>query len=190
MIDSLLNGARRCLAIAPLLAALAFCPPAAEARGVLQCVPYARSVSGIEIRGNAHTWWQQAAGVYERGQRPRVGAVLAFRSSSAMPLGHVAVVGRIVDERRVLLNHANWSRPGMIERSALAEDVSAAGDWSRVRVWYAPSGTLGQRENATYGFIYPDKGPGDIPQVDARPIQLASRADEAGPAGLPGTRTP
>lgn len=189
MIDSLVKGARRCLALAPLLAALMASPPAAEARGVLQCVPYARSVSGIAIHGNAHLWWQQAAGVYARGQRPRVGAVLAFRASGAMPLGHVAVVGRIVDDRRVLLNHANWSRPGMIERSALAEDVSDAGDWSRVRVWYAPSGALGRRENATYGFIYPDKGPADAP-FTAQPVQLAIRSDGRGPAGVAGTLSP
>ena len=30
----------------------------------LQCVPYARDVTGIDIYGDAHTWWQQAAGRY------------------------------------------------------------------------------------------------------------------------------
>jgi surface antigen len=126
----------------------------AAARGVLQCVPYARSVSGIDIHGNARTWWDQASGVYARGQQPRVGAVLAFRATGAMPYGHVAVVSRIVDERHLLLDHANWSGPGRIDRAALAEDVSDAGDWSSVRVWYAPSGGLGQRSNPTFGFIY------------------------------------
>ena len=47
-----------------------------------------------------------------------------------MRVGHVAVVDKIVDERHVVLNHANWSRPGMIETSAMAEDVSENGDWS------------------------------------------------------------
>ena len=28
----------------------------------LQCVPYARQVSGIRIFGDAHTWWDQAEG--------------------------------------------------------------------------------------------------------------------------------
>jgi hypothetical protein len=144
----------------PRIAALAACaaflgvPAAAEARGALQCVPYARSVSGIAIHGDAHLWWEQAAGTYQRGQQPEVGAVLAFRATPAMPLGHVAVVDRIVDSRRVMLNHANWSGPGMIERSALAEDVSPAGDWSQVRVWFARSHALGLRVNAAYGFIY------------------------------------
>lgn len=161
------------------IAALAACvavlgAPAAEARGTLQCVPYARSVSGIDIRGNAHLWWQQAAGVYQRGQQPEVGAVLAFRASRAMPVGHVATVGRVIDSRHVMLNHANWSRPGMIERSALAEDVSPAGDWSQVKVWYAPTGSLGLRSNATYGFIYARPAQNEML---TQPLQIADAGD-------------
>ena len=127
---------------------------AAPASAALQCVPYARAQSGIDIRGNALTWWDQAAGRYNRGAAPRVGAVLAFRPTRAMPIGHVAVVAEIVDSRHIYLNHANWSGPGRIERRALAIDVSEAGDWSNVRVWYAPQGSLGIRTNATFGFIY------------------------------------
>lgn len=41
----------------------------------LQCVPYAREVSGIQIYGDAHTWWDQAEGKFKRGKRPKVGAV-------------------------------------------------------------------------------------------------------------------
>ena len=43
-----------------------------------QCAPYAREISGIQIFGNANTWWSQAAGKYERGNAPKVGAVLSF----------------------------------------------------------------------------------------------------------------
>lgn len=157
--------------IAAAAGAMTLGGPAAEARGALQCVPYARSVSGIAIRGNAHLWWQQAAGTYERGQQPEVGAVLSFRATAAMPLGHVAVVRRVVDERRILLDHANWSSPGQIERSALAEDVSPAGDWSAVRVWYARTGSLGRRVNQANGFIY--ARPARALPVDAPPIRLA-----------------
>jgi hypothetical protein len=28
-----------------------------------------------------------------------------------MRAGHVAMVSKVIDERHVLLNHANWSRP-------------------------------------------------------------------------------
>ena len=127
---------------------------AQPAQARLQCVPYAREVSGIEIYGNARLWWGKAAGLYDRGSEPRVGAVMAFRPTSAMPLGHVAVVDEIVDDRRVMLNHANWSGPGKIEKRVLAQDVSEAGDWSAVRVWFAPIGALGSRENPLFGFIY------------------------------------
>ena len=147
---------RSLLAVGLLLGA------AAPASAALQCVPYARAQSGIDIRGNALTWWSQAAGRYNRGQEPRVGAVLAFRPTRAMPIGHVAVVAEIIDDRHVYLNHANWSGPGRIETRALAEDVSADGDWSVVRVWYAPQGALGRRTNPTFGFIYneaPDAAP-------------------------------
>ncbi|MFT4025634.1 MAG: CHAP domain-containing protein [Novosphingobium sp.] len=182
MIERLVGGARRWLACnlaaAAILTGLALAPAPAEARGVLQCVPYARSVSGIEIRGNAHTWWNQAEGVYARGHEPRAGAVLAFRASGAMPLGHVAMVSRVLDDRRVLLNHANWSRPGMVERAALAEDVSAAGDWSEVRVWYAPTASLGLRVSPAYGFIYADKPADEAPALQG-PVQLASRGTSA-----------
>ena len=141
---------------------------ASPAAAALQCVPYARAQSGIEIRGNAGTWWGQAAGRYNRGAEPRVGAVLVMRPSRAMPIGHVAVVAEIVDDRTIYLNHANWSGPGRIERRALAVDVSENGDWSVVRVWYAPQGSLGLRTNATFGFIYneaPEAAPALTPRL-------------------------
>jgi hypothetical protein len=122
----------------------------------LQCVPYARDRSGIDIHGNARTWWGKAAGRYARGSEPRVGAVVAMAPSRAMPLGHVAVVEKIVDDRHILLDQANWSSPGQIEQGVLAEDVSDAGDWSEVRVWYAPISALGARVNPVFGFIYPE----------------------------------
>lgn len=142
---------------------------AAPASARLQCAPYARSVSGIALFGRADGWWQEADGRYARGNTPKVGAILAFRATHSMPAGHVAMVGEVIDARHVTLNHANWSRPGMIEREALAEDVSADGDWSQVRVWYAPSNGLGLRPNPTYGFIY-----GDAPSAAEPQRQLAS----------------
>lgn len=163
---------QRCLSRVLLVALLGFglggvaATPAAA--GVLQCVPYARAQSGIDIRGNALTWWDQAAGRYRRGGQPEIGAVLAFRPTRAMPIGHVAVVAEIVDSRRIYLNHANWSGPGRIERRALAEDVSANGDWSEVRVWYAPQRSLGLRANPTFGFIYNEAPAEAAPAVAPR----------------------
>ena len=65
----------------------------------LQCVPYARTVSGIQIYGDAHTWWGQAAGKYARGGRPKIGAVMAFKPYGRMELGHVAAVSQIIKQQ-------------------------------------------------------------------------------------------
>jgi surface antigen len=127
----------------------------------LQCVPYARRVSGIQIFGDAHTWWDQADGRYARGTRPKVGAVLALRPHGNSRLGHVAAVSRIVDARTILIRHANWSpidgRRGQIEDDVRVIDVSSANDWSAVRVWYAPLQALGGTHWPVEGFIYPGK---------------------------------
>jgi surface antigen len=129
----------------------------------LQCVPFAREVSGIDLRGNANTWWGQAAGRYDRGNTPAVGAVMAFKATSRMRVGHVAMVSRIVSNREVLLTHANWSTRGGIERDVRAVDVSAAGDWSQVRVWYAANHDLGTSVNPVQGFIYAHGSPAAEP---------------------------
>lgn len=138
-----------------LLAALMATPGLAA--DMLQCVPYARIVSGVDIHGDALTWWDQAENHYKRGHTPRKGAVLAFRPAGPMVLGHVAVVSKVLDARRVLIRHANWSVPGAIEEDVLAIDVSEEGDWSEVRVWHSPTGQMGARTNPAFGFIYPVK---------------------------------
>ncbi|MDQ2891864.1 MAG: CHAP domain-containing protein [Pseudomonadota bacterium] len=121
-----------------------------------QCAPYAREISGVDIHGNANTWWSQAAGHYQRGATPKVGAVMAFQPTSRMRVGHVAMVSKIVSDREVLLTHANWSRRGSIETDVRAVDVSSAGDWSEVKVWFAPLGDLGTSAYPINGFIYAD----------------------------------
>ena len=141
--------------VASLLAliSLAALPTVAHAR--LQCVTYARQISDVQISGNARDWWGNAEGTYERGDEPKAGAVLAFAGTRAMPYGHVAVVRKVVDARHILIDHANWSGPGAVDRGVVAVDVSAAGDWSEVRVWYAPTKSVGLRASPAHGFIYP-----------------------------------
>ncbi len=155
-----------------------------------QCAPYARTISGIDIHGNANTWWGQAAGRYARGHAPKVGAVLAFAATSRMRLGHVAMVSDVVSDREVLLTHANWSRRGGVERGVRAVDISPNGDWSVVKVWYGPQGGLGSSAYPTSGFIYADHAqPGaDEAPVDrlagpAAPMVIAALGDDA-TAGL------
>ena len=140
-----------------IFASCAVLPSAASAKGLLQCVPFARQLSGIDIRGNARTWWDQAAGRYDRGQTPREGAVLAMPGSGRMSQGHVAVVSQIVSDREILLSHANWSRRGGIERNVKAVDVSDKGDWSRVKIWFAGNRDLGTTSYPANGFIYANR---------------------------------
>jgi surface antigen len=131
----------------------------------LQCVPYARQVSGVKIFGDAHTWWGQAEGRYAKGNVPRLGAVMAFSPHGKMRLGHVAAVSRIIDSRTVLIRHSNWSpingRRGQIEDDVRAIDVSPGNDWSEVRVWFDPISGLGTTHWPVTGFIYNEK-PGSL----------------------------
>jgi surface antigen len=140
----------------------------------LQCVPYARQVTGVQIYGDALTWWGQAEGRYARGHEPKVGAVMAFRPGGGSRLGHVAAVSKIIDSRTVLISHANWSRPGEIERNVRAVDVSEDNDWSAVRVWYDPIKAMGGHHWALAGFIY-NRKPG---AEKAHAIKVARTTEE------------
>lgn len=147
----------------PILLALAviFMPSATRAMDAgLQCVPYARALTGVQIRGDAHTWWKQAKGRYKRGSQPRVGAVMSFKPHGRSRLGHIAAVRKIIDKRTILISHANWSRingkRGHIEENVKVVDSSKRGDWSRVRVWYTPNNALGGSSRPIHGFIYPE----------------------------------
>lgn len=139
---------------------MAISPSAALAQSYWECVPFARLVSGIQIFGDARTWWEQAAGRYPTGFRPRAGAVLCFKPTGRMPLGHVAVVTQVLTDRVIQITHANWSpiegARGQVERNVTVIDVSPQGDWSQVKVWYDPRGDLGTSVYPTYGFIYQD----------------------------------
>ena len=103
----------------------------------LQCVPYARRMTGIHIYGDAHTWWGQAANRYVRGEEPRVGAVMAIQPHGRSRLGHVAAVTKVINSRTILISHANWSVAGEIEKDVEAVDVSADNNWSEVRIWHS-----------------------------------------------------
>ena len=118
----------------------------------LQCVPYAREVSHIDLTGNAFLWWAEAAGRYARGDTPVEGAVLNFRAIGRMPLGHVAVVTSVINSRTILVTQANWVA-GTITNDVTIKDVSPENNWSEVRVELGDSSTWGAAY-PTYGFIY------------------------------------
>lgn len=146
------------------LALLSAAMPAAAHAQAWQCAPFARLESGIELFGAAYKWWAQAVGRYAQGTAPKLGSVLVFKAVGAMRSGHVAVVSKIVSDRIIKVTHANWSiingRRGQVERDVTVVDASASGDWSKVKVWYAPLKDVGIKAYPVYGFIYKD-GQGD-----------------------------
>lgn len=144
-------------AIPPALAAAAPLRPRIV-RGVrpYQCVPYARAVSGVGIRGDAVTWWRQAEGRYLRGRLPAAGAVLVTEGYRNTRRGHVAVVTRVLGPRKIVVTHANWLNDQRIHIDEPVMDVSPNNDWSQVRVWYTPGQRWGARTYKVRGFIYPD----------------------------------
>jgi hypothetical protein len=130
----------------------------AQAEGVpgqvpLQCVPYAREHSQIKITGDAYTWWAQAAGRYERGPNPAAGTVMVLSNYAGPSRGHVAVVRRMISAREIRVDHANWLDDGAIYVNDPVADVSAANDWSQVRVWNIKTGGWGTKVYPVQGFI-------------------------------------
>jgi CHAP domain len=119
----------------------------------LQCAIYAQRTTGMDLRGVASSWWPAAEGRYERNATPKLGSVIVMTGTSAA--GHVAVVTRILNNREILVDHANWGNQGEITKGALIVDVSQAGDWSAIRVWHPPTNTLGLRVFPVLGFVGP-----------------------------------
>lgn len=143
----------------------------AKAQAV-QCVTYAREQSGIGLKGDAWTWWVSASGQYERGQKPRAGAVVVFKKHGSMSHGHVAVVTEVLGARKVLVDHANWAPfrghgRGQVTTRVMVLDVSPRNDWTEVRVWNEASAEMGQKIYPTYGFIYAKGKPARLEQAKA-----------------------
>ena len=120
-----------------------------------ECVPFARVRSGIQIWGDAVTWWAQAAPVYVRSSRPAPGSVLVLRGYNDATRGHVSYVSEVVTSRLVRVDHANWMRGGEISLNVPVIDVSPNNDWSQVRVWHVPGDYWGGRTYEAEGFIHP-----------------------------------
>ena len=140
---------------------------------VIQCVAFAKQDAGIELSGNARDWWYNAAGVYQRGQKPEAGSVLSFRPNPRMPLGHVAVVSSIEDSRTIVIDQSHWNSRG-IARDVEVKDVSEDNDWSAVRVQLGHTADFGAIY-PTHGFIYPRADQDGASQVaDRRTTVLAA----------------
>lgn len=168
--------------VSSVAVALILClsPGGVSAESYWQCVPFARLMSGIQIFGDAHTWWQQAAGRYQTGFTPKAGAVLCFKPTGRMRLGHVAVVSQVLTDRIIQITHANWSiidgARGQVEQNVTVIDVSPSGDWSQVKVWYDPSRNLGATTYPTYGFIYQDAAASRFAVAQDTAVAMAQNA--------------
>lgn len=151
----------------------------AATRG-LSCVPFARMATGMQVSGDARMWWHNAAALYRRGQVPERGAVLAFMATNGMSRGHVAVVSEVVNDRTILIDHANWGGPGIrrgtVMRGVTVVDVSDRNDWTAVRVQVGHSAEAFGRTNPTYGFIYNRPLGTRILTAGATPLQETAEA--------------
>jgi hypothetical protein len=121
----------------------------------VECAPFARALTGVSLSGAAADWWREADGRYARSQTAEVGSLLVFRRSERLPSGHVAVVSRVVSRREIMVTQANWVHH-RVTYDLPVIDISEAGDWSAVRVWWPPSGQMGESDYKTFGFIRPD----------------------------------
>jgi hypothetical protein len=119
----------------------------------LYCVEYARVRSGLQIFGDAKTWWTSARNIYDEFAAPVTNAVIVFSGSSRIRRGHVAVVTSIVSPREIVVDQANWQNHGEIDHNTPVLDVSPDNNWSEVRVWDVSTGQFGGHVYAISGFI-------------------------------------
>ena len=140
----------------------------------LQCVPYARDHSAIKIYGDAWTWWDQAAGKFQRGSSPESGAVMVLNGYAGPERGHVAVVQKIISSREIRVDHANWLDDGSIYLNDPVVDVSAGNDWSEVRVWNIQTGAWGGHTYPVQGFILPNDHRDSRPEPAPLPAEPAA----------------
>lgn len=123
----------------------------------LECVPYARARSGVQLFGNAGSWWVSADGRYAKGQRPLLGSVIVLTGYAGPGRGHVGVVSELVSSREIRIDHANWLGDGAIYLDDPVADVSPDNRWTEVRVWNARTRSWGTRTYLVEGFIGPSR---------------------------------
>ncbi len=128
----------------------------------VSCVPFARDHSGVNIRGDAYTWWDKAEGRYRKSAAPSDGAVMVLAGYSGKDRAHVAVVRRLVSAREIRVDHANWLNNGAIFLDDPVADISPNNDWSQVLVWNVQTHAWGAHTYSVQGFI----GPGHGAQTD------------------------
>ncbi len=140
----------------------------------LECAPFARALSGVQLRGDAGDWWDAAQGRYARARIPETGGVLVFARSARLPQGHVAVVARVKSDREILVTQANWER-GRVTADQPVIDVSPDNSWTSVRVWWPGTRQMGSSPYPTHGFIRPPRrtSPSEVAEATPRALKVA-----------------
>ncbi len=141
----------------------------------LECAPFARALSGVQLRGDAADWWDAAQGRYERARIPEPGAVLVFARSARLAQGHVAVVSRVNSEREILVTQANWEH-GRVTADQPVLDISPDNTWTNVRVWWPGTRQMGSAPYPTHGFIRPPArtSPAQVVAATPRALRIAT----------------
>jgi hypothetical protein len=108
---------------------LAFAGAAPASAAPWQCVTFARAFSGVDLHGDAATWWGQATGKYDQGSIPRVGAVLVFKAAGAMRVGRVKFMSPTLTGRRLqaIAARSRPTSPSSIPRRRTTGAASASG---------------------------------------------------------------
>lgn len=186
---------RIALRLLPLIClALAACGSGAAGNGArigdsgqaapVECAPFARALTGVNLSGDAADWWWKAGGRYARSRTPQVGSILVYRRSPRLPYGHVAVVSAVLSRRQIMVTQANWVHH-RVTTDQLVLDVSPDGDWSSVRVWWPPANQMGTADYQVFGFIRPEHPSGHDHILAAVPgaIRVAEAGRQPSPAG-------
>lgn len=88
----------------------------------IQCVQYVRNVTGVNIKGNANTWYAQAKNKgYSTGSTPKVGAILVENHLSKH--GHVSKVVA-VEGNKITVTEANYIKGKITTRTLVASTNS------------------------------------------------------------------
>lgn len=125
----------------------------------IQCVEYARNRSGIQIYGDAWTWWGKTQ---DKGSAPYAGSVMVWPKSTGVGnYGHVAYVSKVVSSDTVIIDHANWNTStgavdGRIYTNITVKDTSG-GKWTSVKLQKEKIGSSVTKWTSSVplnGFVY------------------------------------
>lgn len=121
--------------------------------GSVQCAPYAREHSAVNLRGAAASWWGEAQGQYNRTSSPCGGCagVSIYRQAAIGP----CFCGQTGAKFPPCAGGSRKLGAGEVTHRAPVVDVSPNNNWTRVRVWWSPIHAMGKTVYPVYGFIEP-----------------------------------